>query len=99
MGFPTGEQVFGLPFGETGVVKNEFRFRALFFELESGDGIVPRGPTIRAPRLHDPFVGGQLDMATGNAAPKEREGSTYFGADLDFFASGSFAELPRIGKR
>src|SRR5207248_902534 len=84
--FPSAEQVLGIAVGESGMVKENFRFGAFRFgsrvyQVESYNRENSGLPISDAPGLNDSFVGHKFQVPTDDAAAEQREAAADFPAD------------------
>src|SRR6266404_1238716 len=64
------------------VVKNDLASGALLDEFKPGDGIDPRFPVDLTPRLNDPLIRHQFDVAADDISAEQLERATHLTANL-----------------
>src|SRR4029077_12645580 len=68
MDFPAVQKIFCVALRESGMVEQDFGFRALLHEIEPDNRIDARLPIRHAPALDDAFVRHEFEMTTDDAS-------------------------------
>src|SRR5262245_16721624 len=89
---PSLRQTFRLAARKPGVIEHDRGLISVFDQVEFRDRIDPRRPVGYSPALDDPLIRDKLQMASDDAASKQREAVTGRPADLGRWRISYYAE-------